>query len=108
MSGLETEVRRSPERSEDKPSREREAPGAVMAAPGHMTLPATVLQLQRQVGNRQVQRMIALSREAPASQPGGEIAPEVEQSISRSRGNGRPLDGEVRGRMESSFGTDFG
>ncbi|MFL6293118.1 MAG: DUF4157 domain-containing protein, partial [Thermoanaerobaculia bacterium] len=108
MSGLETEVRQSPERSEEKPSREREAPGASIAAPGPMTLPATVLQLQRQVGNRQVQRMIALSREAPASQPGGGIAPEVEQSISRSRGGGRALDGEVRGRMESSFGTDFG
>jgi hypothetical protein len=100
------------ERNGEPARRESEAPGAVLAAPGRMTLPATVLQLQRQVGNRQVRRMVARFPEAsvPAGPEGpeGEISPEVEQSIARSRSNGRPLDGEVRGRMEASFGTDFG
>jgi hypothetical protein len=118
-----------PERVEEKPRRESESVGGELAAPGRMSLPGgtpgdhasalnraagprpglaahALLQLQRQYGNRHVQRVVALARQETA--PGGEISPEVEQSISSARGNGRALDSAVRGRMESSFGTDFG
>ncbi|HEX6861450.1 MAG TPA: DUF4157 domain-containing protein, partial [Thermoanaerobaculia bacterium] len=137
MSGREApiETRKGPERTEEKRSREAAGGAAEVSQIARLALPGgspggggpvlrravsspglaapALLQLQRQVGNRQVQRMVALAREAPAAEgeiapAEGEIAPEVEQSISRARGGGRPLDSEMRGRMEASFGTGFG
>gem|GEM_PF-3028443 len=35
------------------------------------------------------------------------IEPTLEPSIARARGGGRPLPGDVRNRMEQSFGADF-
>ena len=68
-----------------------------------------MLHLQRQRGNRHVQRVVALAREAPGPIEGieGEVSPDVERAIAGARGGGRGLDGAVRGRMESAFGTDF-
>jgi len=65
-----------------------------------------MLQLQRQLGNRHVQRVVSLAREE-AGEVGKRIDPDVEQAIQGARGGGRALDGEVRGRMETAFGTDF-
>ncbi len=65
----------------------------------------TLLRLQRQYGNRHVQRVLALARQGDGS---GEVAPEVEHSIERARGGGHALDRKVRGQMESAFGADFG
>ncbi len=36
---------------------------------------------------------------------GGELTPDLEQSIEKARGNGHPLPNEVRGQMEQAFGA---
>lgn len=64
----------------------------------------SLLHLQRHYGNRYVQRILAMRRKAAAEH---EVQPDVEESIQRARGGGRPIDQGVRTRMESSFGTDF-
>jgi hypothetical protein len=64
----------------------------------------SLLRLQRQYGNRYVQKVLALAgkntREA-------EIAPGVEQNIQQARGDGHGIDSKVRTQMESAFGADF-
>ena len=65
----------------------------------------SLLQLQRQYGNRYVQRVLALARKADGE---AEAAPEVEASIQQARGSGQALDSRVRAQMESAFGADFG
>ncbi|MEA1991064.1 MAG: DUF4157 domain-containing protein [Thermodesulfobacteriota bacterium] len=65
----------------------------------------SLLQLQRQYGNRYVQRVLDLARKETGE---GEVAPQVEQAIQRERGGGQVLDKGVQGQMESSFGADFG
>jgi hypothetical protein len=64
----------------------------------------SLLQLQRQYGNRYVERVIALARENTEH---SEVAPTVEQSIQKERGGGQNLDHGVRHQMESSFGANF-
>ena len=65
----------------------------------------SLLQLQRQYGNRYVQRVLALARKGAGET---EAAPELEQSIQRARGGGQAIDKGVQGQMESAFGADFG
>ncbi|MBE9580993.1 MAG: DUF4157 domain-containing protein [Proteobacteria bacterium] len=65
----------------------------------------SMLQLQRQYGNRYVQRVLALARKGTGE---GEVAPQVEQAIQRERGGGQVLDKGVQGQMEPAFGADFG
>jgi len=67
--------------------------------------PETLLRLQRQYGNRFVQRVVELSRsgDGPA-----DVAPEVEQTIQQARGGGQGLDSNVRAQMEPAFKADFG
>ena len=65
----------------------------------------SLLRLQRQYGNRYVQRVLALARKGTGE---AEVAPEVEQSIQQARGGGHGIDSRVRRQMESAFGTDFG
>ncbi len=64
----------------------------------------TLLQLQRQYGNRYVQRVMNIARQG---QGNAEVAPEVEATIQRKRGGGQALDSTVQVQMESAFGTDF-
>lgn len=64
----------------------------------------SLLQLQRQYGNRYVQRVLALAKKGDRET---EAAPDVEQSIQQARGGGQALDSGVRAQMESSFGADF-
>lgn len=64
----------------------------------------SLLRLQRQYGNRYVQRLLALAGKGAAET---EAAPELEQSIQRSRGGGQALDNEVRSQMEPAFDADF-
>lgn len=64
----------------------------------------SLLQLQRQHGNRYVQRVLAISRQGEES---GEVSPEVEAGIQRQRGGGQALERPVKSQMESAFGTDF-
>ena len=64
----------------------------------------SLLQLQRDCGNRCVQRMVGFARRENGAL---EASREVEDSIQSSRGGGQTLDSSVRGQMERSFGTDF-
>ncbi|HKX29006.1 MAG TPA: DUF4157 domain-containing protein [Blastocatellia bacterium] len=62
----------------------------------------SLLRLQRQYGNRYVQRLLQRAAEGETH-----LTPEVEESINRSRGGGRALDEDVRARMEPAIGADF-
>lgn len=64
----------------------------------------TVLQLQRDLGNRYVQRMM---EPEVGSGEGGEVSADLEGSIQRARGGGQPLENTTRSSMESAFGTDL-
>ncbi|HEY9670735.1 MAG TPA: DUF4157 domain-containing protein [Waterburya sp.] len=64
----------------------------------------SLLKLQRQYGNRYVQRVLAIARKGGGE---AEAAPEVEAAIERKRGGGQALDNRVRVPMESAFGVDF-
>ena len=64
----------------------------------------SLLQLQRQYGNRYVQRVLALARKGTGE---AEAAPDVEQAIQRVRGGGQALDSGACTQMESAFGADF-
>ena len=66
-----------------------------------------LLRLQRQYGNHYVQRVLAIARQEPSEAGAGEVMPDVESAIERSRGGGRSLDAATRGQMESAFGADF-
>jgi len=78
----------------------------------------SLLQLQRQYGNRYVERVLALARENldrqnldrqnVAHQNTNDVSPDLEHSIQQERGGGQNLDHGVRRQMESSFGADFG
>lgn len=67
--------------------------------------PDALLRLQRQYGNRFVQRVVDLSRQGEAD---ASISGEVEQHIQNARGGGQPLSGTVRAQIEPALGTDFG
>jgi hypothetical protein len=75
------------------------ATGSLPSGAGH-----SLLQLQRQYGNRHVQRVLALARQETGD---GEVAPEVESAIESARRGGQALDSSVRLQMESAFGADF-
>ncbi len=64
----------------------------------------SILQLQRAYGNRYVQRVVDVARQGEGE---GEVTPDVEVAIERSRGGGQPLDTGVRRQMEGVFGADF-
>jgi hypothetical protein len=63
-----------------------------------------LLQLQRHLGNRHVQRLLARAQDANHDT---EVAPDVEEAIRHTQGSGQALDSAVRLQMESAFGTDF-
>lgn len=89
---------------------ERSSAGARASAPNSVAAsqPASagqsLLRLQRQYGNRYVQRVLMLARKADGE---AQLSPEAEDAIHRSRGGGQPLGDNVRGRMESAIGADF-
>jgi len=64
----------------------------------------SLLQLQKQYGNRYVERVVSLAREN-SQHP--DVPQDVENSIHRERGGGQNLDPGVRRQMESSFGANF-
>ena len=74
----------------------------------------SLLQLQRQYGNRYVERVVALAREGLDRQGHdsqinnhNEVSPSVEHEIQQERSGGHGLDHGVRRQMETSFGTNF-
>ena len=64
----------------------------------------SLLRLQRQYGNRYVQKVLALAGKGTGE---AEATPKLEQSIQQARGGGQALDSKVRGQMEPTFGADF-
>lgn len=64
----------------------------------------SLAQLQRQYGNRYVQRVLDLARK---DEDAAKVSSDVEQAIQQSRGGGQPLDSGTRVQMESAFGVDF-
>jgi hypothetical protein len=78
------------------------------AAAGDTSLHRSLLQLQRNYGNRFVGQVL---RHADGSAGGGEgegVMDVVERSIESARGGGQSMDHGTRGKMETSFGADFG
>ena len=63
-----------------------------------------LLQLQRQYGNRYVQRVLAQARKTGGA---AEASSEVEHAIQRARSSGQALDSGVRAQMEPALGADF-
>lgn len=72
-----------------------------------------VLQLQRQLGNKAVQRLIQRShlsdvqREAEVGLEGGEVGGDLQGQIDSARGGGQPLDQNVGDQMGGALGADF-
>ncbi len=67
--------------------------------------PETLQRLQRQYGNRFVQRVVDLARRGEGE---ASVTPEVEQAIHGARGGGQPLDTGARAQLEPAFGASFG
>jgi Domain of unknown function (DUF4157) len=68
----------------------------------------SLLQLQRQYGNRYVERVLSLAREgAHAEDTNSGVSSNVENAIQQKRGGGNSLDSGVRGQMEGALGADF-
>jgi hypothetical protein len=63
-----------------------------------------LMRLQRQYGNRFVQRVMTLARKGEGE---ADAAPEVEEGIRRAQGGGQTLDNGVRAQMEPALGADF-
>ena len=64
----------------------------------------SILQLQRQYGNRYVQRVLALARSAEHD---GDAMRDVEGAIASTRGGGQSLDRGVQSQMGEALGADF-
>ena len=69
------------------------------ASPDH-----SLLQLQRQYGNRYVQRVVTLAR---ATEGEGDVMPDVERAIEGSRGGGQSLDSGIQAQMGQALNADF-
>jgi hypothetical protein len=74
---------------------------------------ASVLRLQRLVGNRAVQRLLAPRDTAgltqrKGGQEGFDLDQETADRINQARGGGQALDGAVQKQMGASMGYDFG
>jgi hypothetical protein len=65
----------------------------------------SLLQLQKQYGNRYVDRVLAIARQGTEH---SDVSTDVERAIDQRRGGGQPLDSGVRRQMEPAFGADFG
>ncbi len=71
---------------------------------GPTTGPAAILQLQKQVGNRAVQRLLAQRQSAG---DGFELDETTAGRINAARGSGQVLDSTVQTQMSQSLGYDF-
>src|SRR5215510_4067680 len=64
----------------------------------------SLLQLQRQYGNRYVQRVVTLAR---ATVGEGDVMPDVERTIESSRGGGQSLDSGIQKQIGGALNADF-
>lgn len=76
--------------------------------------PGQVLHLQRNYGNRAVQRLMKRSEleqkaegEAPVGLEGGEVSGEVQRQIDAGQGGGQTLDKKVGDSLGGAMGADF-
>lgn len=71
--------------------------------------PSALLTLQHKAGNRAVQRLLGptAQRKSAAGQEGGEVEPELQSQIDRSRGGGHALDSVAGAQIGGSLGVDF-
>jgi len=84
---------------------EKKKAGQVAAVQRSSTRPGgSLLQLQRQYGNRYVQRVVTLAR---ATVGEGDVMPDVERAIEGSRGGGQSLDSGVQAQMGQALDADF-
>src|SRR5262249_41520320 len=65
---------------------------------------AAMLRFQQTHGNRFVQRFLATAGNVEGQ---SEVVPDIENSIQSARGNGSPLENNLRARMEEAFGASF-
>lgn len=81
-------------------------PADKAAAPPTETPAQKIQRIQREVGNRGVQRMLAQRAEGQ----GGafEVDEDTQDRINNLRGGGQPLDVGVQQRMQDAMGYDFG
>ena len=71
-----------------------------------------MLRLQRDYGNRYVQRLVdhimrKRDEQEQIGLEGGDVGPDVEKNIQQTQGNGQSLPDKVRTPMEQAFGADF-
>src|SRR5215831_6897194 len=110
-------------RQRESTARRPQAASRAAASPGRATLAAqaqalnritegrcavaahALLPIQRAHGNRYVQRVLAIGRQAAGDLA---VTQDVEAAIARSCHGGHGLDGETRRTMEAAFGADFG
>src|SRR5215813_5536111 len=64
----------------------------------------SLLQLQRQYGNRYVQRVVTVAR---ATGGEGDVMPDVERAIESSRGGGQSLDSGIQKQIGGALNADF-
>jgi len=83
---------------------EKEKAGQMASVQRSAAADRSLLQLQRQYGNRYVQRMVTLAR---ATVGEGDVMPDVERAIEGSRGGGQSLDSGVQAQMGQALNTDF-
>jgi hypothetical protein len=76
-----------------------------VAGPDHAS-PEAIARLQRMVGNRAVQRLLA--QRAPAvGEEGGEAPEPVQAAIEAARGGGVPLEAKINKQVGGALGADF-
>ena len=79
-------------------------------APQQQSQPNTpaqnILQMQRTLGNRAVQRLLGQVQRVPY-EDGGELDDDLSSQINSRRGNGGRLDGNVADTMSQQMGHDF-
>lgn len=78
----------------------------------HSASPQQILQLQRLVGNRAVQRALQAgpgdpARIRPMGAAGGTVSGEVQGALDQARGGGRPLDKTVGTQVGGALGADL-
>lgn len=71
--------------------------------------PSALLTLQRKAGNRAVQRMLSQTaqRKSASGMDGGEVEPDLQNQIDRTRGGGHALDSVAGSQIGGSLGVDF-
>jgi hypothetical protein len=88
-------------------ARKSKPPALTRAEPA--SIQRAVLNLQQTAGNHAVQGLIQRARESEQDAvAAGQLDEELNRSIQRARGTGRPLDGATNAHMSQAFGADFG